>query len=236
MITVKSKLYQKVIVLGHVIMYDTIAVDMRIPAEFQKMRNHFVCEWFDYEADETLEEFIFGIIEEDLPASPLDWGDNEQCWDKALSGSKHMRMMVALNGKHLEQLYTDKSACVRAAVAQSLTNSKALGFEVDASLLDVLINDKKYEVREAVACYGKPEHIDILVSDRDINVRMAAARHASENHLEAMMGEDAEYVMRTFLLKSSDAVVAKIASDHASETMRDMASGIAERRLRNLNS
>ena len=236
MITVKSKLYQKVIVLGHVIMYDTIAVDMRIPAEFQKMRNHFVCEWFDDEADETLEEFIFGIIEEDLPASPLDWGDNEQCWDKALSGSRYMRMMVALNGKHLEQLHTDKSACVRAAVAQSLANSKALGFEVDASLLDVLINDKKYEVREAVACYGKPEHIDILVSDRDINVRMAAARHASENHLEAMMGEDAEYVMRTFLLKSSDAVVAKIASDHASETMRDMASGIAERRLRNLNS
>ena len=67
--------------------------------------------------------------------------------------------------------------------------------------LDVLVKDEDFEVRKAVADFGRPEDLDVLVKDKKISVRRAVMKHQRKQDLE-ILKNDVYYRLREEAEKS----------------------------------
>ena len=123
-----------------------------------------------------------------------NWGMEEEDYDLAIdNGDDNIRALLAMNGKYLEQLSTDRSALVRTKVVQRMINEKGIIEQHDTRWFDAMVNDEATSVLRKLAEYGKPKHLDILIDNESIMVRTSVATHGTDEHREKLMG-DAEMV------------------------------------------
>lgn len=82
-----------------------------------------------------------------------------------------------------------------------MTKEEKLQLAKQGKELDVLVKDKDFEVRKAVANFGRPEDLDILVKDKKITVRRAVMKHQRKQDLK-ILKNDAYYRLREDAEKS----------------------------------
>lgn len=123
-----------------------------------------------------------------------NWGMEEEDYDLAIDSSDdNVRALLAMNGKYLEQLSTDRSPLVRTKVVERMIYEKGRIEQVDARWFDAMVNDEATSVLRKLVEYGKPEHLDTLIDNYSIMVRTSVATHGTNAHREQLLG-DAEMV------------------------------------------
>lgn len=69
------------------------------------------------------------------------------------------------------------------------TKEEKLQLAKQGEELDILVKDKDFEVRRAVAEFGRPEDLDVLVKDKKISVRRAVLKHQRKQDLEILKND-----------------------------------------------
>lgn len=82
-----------------------------------------------------------------------------------------------------------------------MTKEEKLQLAKEGKELDVLVKDEDFEVRKAVAEFGRPEDLDVLVKDKKITVRRAVMKHQRKQDLE-ILKNDVYYRLREEAEKS----------------------------------
>lgn len=182
MITITHPHYSPITVLGHAVNYrDDFGIsyyDMRDPNWKEDIRRNFGDEDSDYEEGylpydikdyydgdeqdyEELNEplYIEYLIDYALAASS-DWGDNETAFDTIDKSIERNRVLLAMNGKCLDELVNDESVTVLQTVAEY----------GDKKHKDQLVHHPHWLVRQALIVDPKgcaKEHLDILLKNGD---------------------------------------------------------------------
>lgn len=138
-----------------------------------------------------IDELLTDFVEQHLPTAK-NWGDDEQNYDIALaSENPFLRILVAMNDKHLDVLSRDSTSSVRLAAVFRISRQDNPSIERDTLLwLDRLVNDPSEWVRREVAEIGLPHHLDVLVHDTYPMILNAVADKGQTTHLEQLLGCD----------------------------------------------
>ena len=70
----------------------------------------------------------------------------------------------------------------------------AVAYKGRDKYLDILINDEDEYVRKAVAAYGRDKDLDVLVNDEDWHVRRTVAEHGRDKDLDILANDKNQYV------------------------------------------
>lgn len=217
MITITHPHYSPITVLGYAVNYKdyfcTSYYDMRDPDWKEDIRRNFGEEDSDYDEgylpyklsdyydgdEQDYEELNESLYIEYLIDHALitnsDWGDNETAFDTIDKTIERNRVLLAMNGKCLDELVDDESTKVAAAVARY----------GDKRHKDKLVHHPHPLVREALIDDPRgcaTEHLDILVEMGDATDLICIA----QNHREYAVRN-----IKTFLNSKSFMVWATMA-------------------------
>lgn len=178
MITITHPRHASITVLGHAVRYTsdflTSHYDMRDPNWREDIRRNFGEKDSSYEngyvpynladyyngdekdyAELSVPLYIEYLIDHALVVNS-DWGDNETAFDTVDLSCANNRILLAMNGRLLDELADDENAEVAAIVARYGTERHK----------DKLINHHLWLVRQAIICDPKgcdTKYLDILL-------------------------------------------------------------------------
>lgn len=199
MIVFRPNHYSNITVLGHILHYEELYCDLRDKDalyEISAYRSGWDC-LTEAGQTEYLSSVFKRFLTEILPEQS-NWGNNEQDYDAALaSNDSTLRRLLALSGKHREELYKEDSDILKWLIARSILNEKKRGEVADNAMpiLDELVNYKCSSVRMVVAEFGHKPHLDILITDEMPHIRKEVASHAHQDHLDILV-TDEDYMVR----------------------------------------
>lgn len=199
MIIFRPSYYSNITVLGHILHYEELYCDLRDKDALLKI-SEYRSGW-DCLTEAGQTEYLSSVFKrfftKVLPEQS-NWGNNEQDYDAALaSDDSTLRKLLALSGKHREELYKEDSDILKWLIASSILNEKKRGEVADNAMpiLDELVNYKCSSVRMVVAEFGHKPHLDILITDEMPHIRKEVASHAHQDHLDILV-TDEDYMVR----------------------------------------
>ena len=135
-----------------------------------------------------IEALLTNFVEEHLPLVN-NWGDSEQDYGTALASQvSAIKILVAMNDKHLDVLSRDSDSSVRLAAVFRMSKQNKPLIERDTLLwLDRLVNDPNEWIRREVADIGLPHHLDVLIHDNHPMILNTVADKGQSAHLEKLL-------------------------------------------------